>query len=365
MGNKFKAFICAVLAIVLVFLGIVCLWTSINNSGFPTERAAIAAAALALPDGGYKLAQVYSVESNTDDTTVINMNVEETTTVPPRNEVTFDEAVFSEDASIYDGESHLPVVETQYSGGDLGFNDFFVKNSTNFSLDIEKYLSRPLGFDFERNSEIQVLIVHTHTSESYLTYDEGYYHESFYPRNDDPQRNMLRVGRAVKEGLEAQGIGVVQATEVHDNPAYNGAYDRSYDTIEKYIEMYPNIKVVLDLHRDSISYTGGGGKVKPTFTYNGEKCAQIMIMAGYDPDGYYDFPFWEDNLTFALKIQDTCEQMYPGMTRPLYFGNFAYNMNINPGSLLIEMGTDVNTLQEAVNTGKLLSNVLAKVLQTS
>ena len=333
--------------------------------GLVTKRAALAAAALTLPDGGYRLAQVYASDA-TETAAATSMNTtEESTTVEVLTTASMDETVFTEDATLYDDEAHLPVVETQYSSGDLGFNNFFVKNTTGFDLDIGKYLSRPLDCKIKKSKDVQVLIVHTHTCESYLTYDEGYYHESFYPRSEDPEKNMLRVGRAIKEGLEAQGIGAVQATEIHDSPAYDGAYYRSYDTIMKYIEKYPSIKVVLDIHRDSISYSGGGGKVKPTFTFNGQKGAQIMIMAGYDPDGSNDFPFWEENLTFALKLQDTCENMYPGMTRPLYFGNFAYNMSVNTGSLLIEMGTDVNTLQEAVYSGKLLANVLAKVLQTN
>ena len=130
------------------------------------------------------------------------------------------------------------------------------------------------------------------------------------------------------------------------------------------MEKYPNIKVILDIHRDSIGYGGEQGKTKPTFTFDGKKAAQIMIMSGYDGTGEYNFPFWEENLVFALKLQKTAEDMFPGMTRPLYFGNFAYNMNVNNGSLLIEVGTDMNTLEEAKYTGELLGKVLAKVLQS-
>ena len=363
MVGKLKSVLCVFLAVVLVSLGLLCVWTSFGNSG-NMEHAALAAAALALPDGGYRLVTVY----NTDMTETATSATESVSEIPTdfteiATTATVDETVFTEDPSLYDGEAHLPVVETQYSSGEVEYNNFFVKNTTGFNPDFGKYLSQPLGFEFENSQKVQVLIVHTHTCESYLTYDSGYYHESFYPRSEDSEKNMIRVGRAIAEGLESQGIGVVHATEVHDSPAYNGAYYRSFDTIQKYIAQYPDIKVVLDIHRDSISYSGDGGKVKPTFTHNGKKGAQIMIMAGYDPDGYYEFPTWEENLVFALKLQNTCEEMYPGMTRPLYFGNFAYNMNVNNGSLLIEVGTDVNTLSEAVYTGKLLSNVLAKVLQ--
>lgn len=364
VGRKLKTALCALLAFVLVGLGFLCLWTSSEGFGMNSDTAALAAAALALPDGGYRLVNVYNTDSEEQEATSVDADSSAETSISLADTATIDETVYTENPAIYDNEAHLPVIETQYSSGEFGYNNFFVKNSTSFDLNIKEYLSRPLGFDFEDSDKVQVLIVHTHTSESYLAYDSGYYHKSFYPRSEDSEKNMTRVGRAIAEGLEAQGIGVIHAAEVHDNPAYDGAYSRSYDTIQKYLALYPDIKVVLDIHRDSISYSSGGGKTKPTFTYNGQKAAQIMIMAGYDPDGYYNFPFWEDNLTFALKLQNACEEMYPGMTRPLYFGNFAYNMNVNNGSLLIEIGTDVNTLAEAVYTGKLLSNVLAKVLQT-
>ena len=233
MCKKLKVFICAVLGIFLVSLGVFCLFTSTRSNGFPTKRAALAAAALALPDGGYRLAQVYGNDSTEPDPSSSEYSTEEVTSPELLTTATIDETVFSEDSSLYADEVQLPVVETQYSDGDLGFNNFFVKNTTGFSLDIEKYLNRPLDCQIEKTKDVQVLIVHTHTCESYLTYDEGYYHESFYPRSENPQRNMLRVGRAIVEGLEAQGIGAVQATEIHDSPAYDGAYYRSYDTITK------------------------------------------------------------------------------------------------------------------------------------
>lgn len=360
MRFKFKSALCVCLATVLALLGVSCLWTRLREY-MGTSDVMLTAAAFSLPDGELRIGDSKSAAEKSDGN---NRQITSVNRNSAKNVVSSDTAVFKENPQIYADKKHYPVIENQYSNGDLGYNDFFVKNTTDFTLDIAEFLERPLGFDFENNGKVQVLIVHTHTSESYLTYDAGYYHEGFYPRSDNPDRNMTRVGKAIEEGLRAHGIGVVHATEVHDSPKYDGAYYRSWDTIEKYIEEYPDIKVVLDIHRDSISYGNDGGKVKPTFTYNGKKAAQIMIMTGYDGDGYYDFPFWRDNLTFALKIQDTAEELYPGMTRPLYFGDFVYNLNMNNGSLLIEVGTDANTLEEAVYTGELLSNVLAKVLQS-
>ena len=128
----------------------------------------------------------------------------------------------------------------------------------------------------------------------------------------------------------------------------------------KNLEKYPDIKVVIDLHRDAIGTDEN--KVKPVFTYNGKKGAQIMILAGCDTDGERGFDCWEENLNFALKIQDKAETLYPDMTRPLNFDYFAYNEYVCNGSLLIEVGTESNSIDEATYSGSLLGNAIADVL---
>ncbi|MCH5203066.1 MAG: stage II sporulation protein P, partial [Oscillospiraceae bacterium] len=110
---------------------------------------------------------------------------------------------------------------------------------------------------------------------------------------------------------------------------------------------------------------GESGKTKPVFKIDGKKAAQIMIMTGNEYEGGGDFPFWRDNLRFAIKLQKTAEDMFPGITRPLNFGDYTYNLNVCNGSLLIEVGTDANTLEEAQRTGAMLGKALARVLQNN
>lgn len=259
-------------------------------------------------------------------------------------------------------EDAFPVIESKFTASGTNYENFYVKNSTNQTLNVKQLLKSKLGFEFENNDNIQVLIIHTHSCESYLDYDLGYYFEDYYPRNTDNNYNVTKVGDAIVKKLAENGIGAIADKTHHDYPSYNGSYDRSRATIEKYLKKYPSIKVILDIHRDALGNGGSDGKIKPTFVYDGKKAAQIMIMSGCDEYQMNDFPFWNENLKFALKLQSKAETMYPGMTRPLYFGNFVYNMNINTGSLLIEVGTDVNTLDEAVYSGELLGNVLSQVL---
>lgn len=257
----------------------------------------------------------------------------------------------------YGGEAY-PVIESQY--GTPG--EITIKNTTDFDIDVDYELSAPLGFELEDTDEPQVLIVHTHACEAYLQQDEGVYYSEYTGRSTDDSENLTSAGQALADSLSENGIVAVHSYVHHDEPSYNGSYDRSAATIYEYLEEYPSIKIIIDFHRDSIGYGGEDGKMKPTFEVDGKKAAQIMIMSGYDPTGAYDYEHWEYNLRFALRIQQKAEQLYPGMTRPLYFGDFAYNMNINSGSLLIEVGTEVNTLDEATYTAQLLGEVIAKAL---
>lgn len=261
---------------------------------------------------------------------------------------------------LHEGEAQYPVYTFTATEGNISYKNVQVKNNSSTDIDIKQELEAELGFTIKESSEPQVLIYHTHTSESFLTYDTGYFYESFYPRTTDSSQNVCAVGDEIAGQLNASGIVTLHDKTLHDYPSYNGAYDRSFATVSEYLKKYPSIKVVLDIHRDGIG--SDSQKSKPVFTYNGIQGAQIMILAGYNYDGSEEFKDWEYNLRFALQIQNTASQMYPDMVRPLNFADFMYNMNINTGSLLIEMGAESNTLEEVRYSGYLLGKVLSKVL---
>ena len=96
---------------------------------------------------------------------------------------------------------------------------------------------------------------------------------------------------------------------------------------------------------------------------DGKKAAQIMIIAGCEDGKVTNFPRWEENLTFALQLQQTAETKYPGLMRPILFSARKYNMDVTPCSVLLEMGSDSNTLEEAVYSGRLIGTALAELLE--
>ena len=265
------------------------------------------------------------------------------------------------DTQDHSGEKTYKINESQFGASGVKYENFYVKNTTGFDLNIGEFLSRTPDIQNVKSESPKVLILHTHTTESYMDLDQGFYYESFYPRSSDDSKNVTQVGNAITSSLEQAGIGVIHDTTHHDEPSYNGSYSRAAETITKNLEKYPSIQVVLDIHRDAIG-DNESGKVKPTFVANGKKAAQIMILSGCDMDGSMGFSDWQYNLSLALRLQKTAETMFPGMTRAMSFGEFRYNMNYTHGSLLIEVGTDGNTLDEAIYSGSMIGKALADVL---
>lgn len=361
--GKFLWGIRGVCGFIIVLVATLCIFTRFPKCFTNTETALLTAAAFTLSDGtvGIPEDETEETKNTVSDTKPTEEKINETDTESTNEKAERNWDDYYNTYASHEGEEKYIVTEKNLTGYGTRYENFYVQNKTDYNLNIKEMLSAPLGFEMEDTDDVQVLIMHTHTCESYLDADEGIFYESFYPRTTNNLFNVTQVGNAIEQSLKENGIGVIHDKTIHDYPSYNGSYDRSLDTIYSYIEKYPKIKVVLDIHRDSLGTETN--KTKPTFTYNGKKGAQIMIMSGYD-DGTLDLPEWNYNLRFALRLQQQTETMFPGMTRPLNFGYFNYNMNVNTGSLLVEFGTDANTLDEAVYSGKLFGQSLAKVLQS-
>lgn len=218
--------------------------------------------------------------------------------------------------------------------------------------------STPPELSIERNTpEPQVLIIHTHTTESYEPYQRAYYDSSYPSRTRDSEHNMIRVGEALAQKLADNGISVLHDGTIHDYPSYTGSYDRSEATIRAALEEYPSIKMILDIHRDAIS--GGGVRTAPVAEIYGRNAAQFMIITGCDDGRFGNMPEYSKNLSLACAIQNSSEKLYPGLARPVLFDYRNYNQHISTGSLLIEVGSDANSLDEAVYTGELLGDIIS------
>lgn len=237
-----------------------------------------------------------------------------------------------------------------------------VRNATaSKSPDFEQLLSEGMQLEKFNESEPLVLIYHTHTSESYLLADNGVFWNAYQTHSQEEDRNMVRIGEEIADVLESAGIRTVHDKTVYDTQ-YNGAYARSREGIIELLEQYPSVQIVLDVHRDAFYYSDTS-RGKPVAEINGKKAAQIMIISGAEEGQITDFPDWEYNLRFALELQNTASTLYDGLMRPIYFCQRKYNMDIIKNALLLEIGSDANTLDEALYAANLCAQAMVKMIE--
>jgi stage II sporulation protein P len=219
--------------------------------------------------------------------------------------------------------------------------------------DLEELVSQPLDWDL-LSTEPRVLILHTHSTESYTRQGEDYKESSAF-RTLDEGYNMISIGARVAQLLEEAGIGVIHDRELHDYPSYNGSYNHARKAILETLAENPGICLVLDLHRDA------SGDLKNQFrpvvrTEQGDT-AQIMLVMGTDAAGL-SHPNWQENLSLGLKLQAQLERQTPGITRPMSLRSYRFNQDLTPGSLLIEMGAAGNSHREALRAAEELARAI-------
>ncbi len=245
----------------------------------------------------------------------------------------------------------------------LSHNNVHIKNSTGLNIDLKSELLQPLKFKVEKTSAPQVLIVHTHATESYMRESRDYYTASDVTRTTDNAANMINIGNIIAERLKVGGFSVLHDTTQHDKDSYSGSYDKAAKTITEYLQKYPSIKIVIDVHRDSISI-GDKNKAKPTVEIGGRKAAQVMLCMGSQSGAVTGFPNWKENFRLAARFQQTMEVMYPGLARPMLLMSKKYNEHLTTGSMLLEVGTEANSISEAAYSAELVGNCLINLLNT-
>ncbi|MBP3684445.1 MAG: stage II sporulation protein P [Oscillospiraceae bacterium] len=221
--------------------------------------------------------------------------------------------------------------------------------------DIPALLQKPLEWHLYGQTPT-VLVLHTHSTESYTKQGEDYRETSSW-RTLDENYNMLSIGAALVERLREAGICAIQDRELHDYPSYNGSYSHARKAIREILEQYPGIQLILDLHRDA---SGGNGKqMRTRAKVEGENGAQLMVVLGTNHKDY------EENLSLGLKLHTLLEERFPGIMRPLQLRAQRFNQDLCPGALLIEVGAAGNTHGEAMTAADALAEAVIALAQGS
>ena len=235
----------------------------------------------------------------------------------------------------------------------------YISNSTEHALSVEA-LQAPFAAALGEG-EPQLLILHTHGSEAYTPVPGTEIVWSGDYRTTDYRYNVVKVGDEMAEVFGDAGISVLHDRTLYDYPSYTGAYDRALAAIRKYLERYPSIRFVLDVHRDAIE-DGQGNQYKAVSEIEGVGTpAQMSLVIGSDGSGL-DHPDWLENLRLAAAVQQDVLEHYPTLMRPLLLRNSRYNQHATTGSLLLEVGAAGNSPEEAVLAGRLFAERFAAVL---
>jgi stage II sporulation protein P len=218
-------------------------------------------------------------------------------------------------------------------------------------LDVNKLLGVDMTVDLSVDGP-QILIYHTHSQEGYKDSVSG-----------DSSTTVVGVGDYLTTLLEDKGFTVLHHKGEYDVGDRDHAYTNAAPVIEQLLADNPSIQVVIDLHRDGVSEN----------TYlvteqNGKKMAKIMFFNGLSRTtaagdiSYLKNPYIADNLAFSFQMQLAAAEYYPDLTRRIYLKGYRFNMHFCPKSMLVEVGAQTNTFEEAKNAMEPLADLLAKVL---
>ena len=228
-----------------------------------------------------------------------------------------------------------------------------IKNGSNKTLDAAALAAE--GFAAQLTGDApQVLILHTHGSEAYTMPEGQGYVSTGTCRTSDTTKNVVRVGDEIASVLSDYGISVLHDRTLYDDPLYEGAYGRSVEGIEGYLEKYPSLTFILDIHRDAVE--DAQHRQYKLISLEDPNAAQLSFIMGSNHDG------WQENLKLAVAVAEAVKADYPTVMRPITLRNSNYNQHKSLGSMLVEVGAAGNSLDEALNSARIFADAFAEVL---
>lgn len=257
-------------------------------------------------------------------------------------------------------QKQVEILREQLTDFNYLLNNFFVVDPTTTALESQINVDTLLGKDMklEKNPEQpQILIYHTHSQEGFADSVEG-----------DTSTTVIGVGDYLVQLLqERYGYQVLHITDTFDlvdgQLDRSAAYNYAEPVISQALQEHPTIEVVIDLHRDGVDES------KHLVTeVNGKPTAQVMFFNGLSRTNqngeisYLPNPYIEDNLAFSFQLEYLAKQYYPEYTRCIYLKGYRYNLHLKPRSLLLEVGAQTNTVEEAKNAMEPFADLLYKVL---
>lgn len=194
----------------------------------------------------------------------------------------------------------------------------------------------------------QVIIYHTHSTESYMPYKESNYHRTV------EEGTVRDVGNVLETELKKRGINVIHDKTVHDRPSYTASYGRSRNTVQSLMKKYPTAKYIIDLHRDAAPASSTEGK---KLKIGDTEVAKFSLVVGRGNQNYTEL------YAFAKKVSQTAEGLHKGFGGPIIEKEYRFNEFVSNQAILLEIGNNKNTIDEARACAKNFAEVMAKIVQ--
>ena len=256
-------------------------------------------------------------------------------------------------------DSTLPGSDSVQAPQSPSVEDYTItlNNETPYKPDMTEILNRPRAipalselYATYGNSSPVVLIIHTHGSEAYADCADSSY------RTDDKSKNVVAIGRIIADKLNGAGIATIHCDTLFDAEDFNMAYYNASLEIRKTLEEYPSISYIIDVHRDSVELPDGT-QYPLKAEANGHIAAQLMFVVGTDHGGS-GHTGWRDNLSLAARLQYSIGKDTPALMRNVNLRSASFNEQYTKGSLILEVGSSGNSLEEA----KISADIFAETL---
>lgn len=178
-------------------------------------------------------------------------------------------------------------------------------------------------------------IYHTHSDESYEPTQGA--------ASVEGKGGVFAVGASLAARLKEKGI-----TPIHDKNLYlphdGRAYERSRRGAVALAASRP--LAILDVHRDS------GPAEEYLRDIGGQPTSQVTIVIGRQN------PQASANASFAERLKAVADRMYPGLVRGILYVSGKFNQDVHPRNILIEVGTEKVTQEQAQRGATLLADAI-------
>jgi len=257
----------------------------------------------------------------------------------------------------YDPENEIGEILRQYD-----VNNVQIENEEYEGITTNSNIGEPKKTSMDMAKPV-VLIYHTHTSEAYKPSKNYNYTPTDVDRTIDPRYNVVRVGKELKDTLETQyNIKVIHNTTFHDYPDYGPSYARSLNTVKGILAKYPTLKVLIDIHRDALPMRSeteiAMARKESVLNYNGKVMSKVMLVWGPNTDNS------KETRKFAELLKNKIEQQVSGLCRKVYEKKTGkYNQHLSNYSTLIEVGSNANTMEEALRTIPYLAKAISEAIK--